>query len=106
MSRQGYPEYESALEVRKAGVIKEYEDELIALSATYADAKRSITGRTDGKDLIDLAKMLRSYKAGEPPDKAVYIIAQATMLVDKLVKPFVVVANYENREKQLDKLRK
>jgi hypothetical protein len=101
-----YEEHNTALTTRKADLIKQREDELAQLYVAYKEAGRSISGRVDGKELIDLARLMKTYQAGDSPEKAVYVLAQATMLVNKMVIPFLVVANYENKERELDKLRK
>lgn len=106
MARTEYPEYNEDLAKRKVEIIEQREEELEQLRPAYLEALKITKGRSDGKDVIDLARLLKTYQAGESPDKAIYILAQATMLVNKLVLPFAVVVGYTTKEQELIKLRK
>ena len=106
MAREGYPEYDVATAQRKAQIIEQRGKELERDRSAYLEALSAVDGRTDGKDMVDLARLLKSYQAGESSEKAIYILAQAAMLVNKLVMPFAIVRNYEVKEQELEKLRK
>ena len=79
-------------------------DELDKLRGKYQEAKALTVGR-DGAAIRKLFSLVTSYKAGEPPEKAVYILAQAAMLVAEDAKPFLVVDDYERREQSLTKMK-
>ena len=105
MSRD-YPEYNEALAVRKEQVIEQRQKDLDRLHPNYLAAKAAVDGRQDGPELVILSRMLQTYRPGDPGEKAIYIVAQATMLIEKLVAPFAVVSNYEVRETELSNLKK
>jgi len=97
MAREGYPEY-------VASVIQQRENELEKSRGKYQLARAQTAGR-NGEDLIKLFKLLRSYRPGESPEKAVYILAQVTTLLAALVEPYLVIEDYEGRERTIDKVR-
>lgn len=97
MSR-AYPEVITATVAKR-------EKELEELRGRYQEAKAKAAGR-DGKALIEIARLLKAYQMGDNPEKAVYIVAQVTMLINTLVAPFVIIEDYEARVKTLDELKK
>jgi len=105
MAREEYPEYTQSLALRKADLILQKEKELEQDRGKYLAAKKATAGR-DSEEMIALARLVKSYQAGEVPEKAVYILAQATALIAKMVLPFAIVINYETKEREVEKLRK
>jgi hypothetical protein len=85
-------------------VVEAREQELEQFRGAYQEAK-ALAGGRDGKEIITLTRLLKSYLMGESPEKAVYIVAQATMLANKLAEPFVLIENYEAKRKDLEKLK-
>jgi hypothetical protein len=101
-----YPEYNAALEERRAERITQRLKELDQMRPAYLEAKEAVQGRTDRDDVVALAQLLKSHQAGDSGEKAIFIVAQAAMLVNKMVMPFALVRNYEEKEKEVEKLRK
>ena len=85
-------------------VIESREIELEAVRGKYQEAKAKVAG-LDGKDLLNLARLLRTLQAGDTGEKAIYIVAQATMLVNIMAEPFIIVDAYEARAKSIEELR-
>ena len=104
--QRDYPEHDAYMVKRKADVVAQRTKELDQLRGEYLANKGAVQDRTDGKDVLELARLLKSYQPGEPSEKAIYIVAQATMLIHKLVSPFAIVRNYEEKERALEELRK
>jgi hypothetical protein len=94
MARQ-YPEVLEAM-------IQQREKELDALWVAYQDSRNSLVG---GTEVLKLYRLAASYRAGEPADKAVYILAQVAMLLGTLAAPALVVEAYETKEKSLNELK-
>jgi hypothetical protein len=105
MAREGYPEYATATAKRRLEIADQYSKELEKQRPEYLQAKESTRGRSDSTQILDLARLLKSYHAGEPGEKAIFIVAQAALLVHELVLPFAIVTNYEAKEKEIEKLR-
>jgi len=87
------------------GAVRKREEELDALRGKYQLAKARVSGCNYGPDLVELYRLLRSYRPGEAPEKAVYILAQITTLFGKLVEPHLLIADYEDRERVVNEMR-
>jgi hypothetical protein len=85
-------------------VIEAREKELDQFRGKYQAAKALTAGR-DSKDVIEIHRLLRAYIAGDSPEKAVYIVAQAAMLADKMAEPFLIIEAYDNKVKSLDAMK-
>jgi hypothetical protein len=85
-------------------VIESREAELEAVRGKYQEAKAKAAGH-DGSALLNLARLLRTFQAGDTGEKAIYIVSQATMLVNTMAEPFIIVDAYEARTKSLEELR-
>ena len=101
-----YPEYNQSIAQRRAEVLDQRLKELDQMRPAYLEALEVIKGRTDRDEVLALAQLLKSYHAGDPGETAIYIVAQAAMMVNKLVMPFAVVRNYETKVDEAEKLRK
>ncbi len=86
-------------------VIDAREKELEKFRDQYQEAKALTAGR-DGREMLTLARLLKSYQMGDHMEKAVYIVAQATMLVNKMVEPFAVIEAFEQKKKDFEALKK
>jgi len=100
-----YPEYNETVSKRRGELIDQYSKELEEMRPAYTAARESLRGRVDRNEVIELARLIKSYQAGDPGEKAIFIVAQAAILVHKMVMPFAIVTNYENKEKEIEKLR-
>jgi len=89
-----------------AEVVDARRKELDELRGKYQLAKAQTVARIDGPELTVLARLLRSYVAGEPPEKAVYIVAQASMLVNKMAEPFAIIDAFDQKKEALEQLEK
>jgi len=101
-----YPEHNEALEQRRSERITQHLKELDQMRPAYLEAKETVKGRSDRDDILALAQLLKAYHAGDSGETAIFIVAQAAMLVNKLVMPFAIVRNYEAKENEVEKLRK
>jgi hypothetical protein len=106
MAREEYPEWNEVTTKRRLEVADQYSKDLEKQRPAYLQAREATEGRTDRDQVVELARLLKSYHAGDPGEKAIYVVAQAAMLVHELVMPFAVVTNYEAKEKEVEKLRK
>ena len=83
-------------------LIQAREKELDTLYGTYQASKNSLVG---GAEILKLYRLAATYRAGEPAEKAVYILAQVAMLLGTLAAPALVVEAYEAKEKSLSELK-
>jgi hypothetical protein len=90
-------------EYREA-IIKGREKELDRLKGPYLQAKAETEGM-DPTPILKLSELVRSYQPGEAPEKAVYLLAQAAMVVSEMAAPFVRVREYERKEREYLNLR-
>jgi len=75
-----------------------------ALSRLRSDYKKHLEAVQEF-DYTPLVEVLFSYKAGESPEKAIYVLAQCqTLLLDQF-KSLRAIRNFENHEAQLEKLK-
>ncbi|MEO0080304.1 MAG: hypothetical protein ABIK44_06480 [candidate division WOR-3 bacterium] len=78
------------------------EEEIRRLRPAYQKALEVVN---NSKVLRELVQLLSSYRCGEPPEKAVYILGQCSVVMKEVAEAFRVVEDFEQRERSLEKLR-
>jgi len=82
--------------------------ELDALRGKYQKAKADATALGSDKhqqDLLLLHKLMATYRAGDTGERAIYLVAQATFILDSIIAPIRIVNEYEEKERSLEKLK-
>lgn len=86
-------------------VLEQREKELEKRRGEYQSAKAMTVSPVNINEIASLYQLLRSYIPGDQSEKAVYIVAQATMVVEKIYKPFSIVEEYERKKKTIEQMR-
>jgi hypothetical protein len=73
------------------------EQELERDRGKYEKAKGAILDQDVSQSVLDLYNMINLYKPGDPPEKAIYVLAQLSYVIRKMAEPYNLIVEYERK---------